>query len=176
MRTIKRKSIPETIKYLGKTFTRHTKFSIDLIYKSPTILQHENPGVHFVIVEVLPGRLKGVLDNHNKLYEPTKHVFIVKKLLIDDNNHAGYHEAMEALKSPGKIIEMTKETYARIYLDIKAKFYNQSGYVSGIPLHHNKTDETIFFCATKINDLKYYAQYGTVEQYKSGQLFKDLPE
>jgi hypothetical protein len=170
MKTLQNNVWPEHVISDGKKYVRNSTASLALIKEGT------EPTGDSLIVEVLPDYLKGKKRNTGKPYLPVPNVFTVK-LLIDDNNHAGYHKAMDALKVPGTVIEITKETYARIFLDkdIQSKYYDQTGYVSGIRLNHNDPKETMHLCCAKMNDLEYYATYGTVAQYKSGQLFKDLP-
>jgi len=67
MRTIRRTSLPKSIKYYGRGYTKNTNDFFD----NPLGF---GPGKH-ITVEVLSSKLKGKLNVHGKPYLPTLWIF-----------------------------------------------------------------------------------------------------
>ena len=71
MKTFKRRSLPDQIKYGGRVYKR------DVAASSKYSLYKIKPQINFVVVEVLSKNLEGRTNFHNNPYQPTKWIFTI---------------------------------------------------------------------------------------------------
>ena len=92
---------------------------------------------------------------------------------IDYNNSNRWEQGLNALEG-GKIIEMCEDAYYNFLESVPPKRMERGAYCSGEPSHHNKEGQAVYICGLERKG-KFYAQYGTVKQFESRELFKSLP-
>ena len=92
----------------------------------------------------------------------------VKKIVY--SNEKQWNEGLQELKS-GAIVEMCEESYDH-FLGCTPPMVQRGGsYVSGEPYKHNEQGRAVYLCGLSRHG-KFYAQYGTVNDFKTRKLFK----
>lgn len=98
----------------------------------------------------------------------------IKYPFIDLNNRQRWIKGLEKLKEQGNpIVEMCEESYDHFLGCVPPREFSLKSFVCGEPYSHNNQGEGIYLCGLNRNG-KFYAQYGTIRQYRKGELFKSL--
>jgi hypothetical protein len=92
------------------------------------------------------------------------------KVIIDLHNTKRWSEGLKSAKE-GNIVEMTEDAYYHFLECVPPKDFCGVSFVCGEPEDHNNKGEGIYLCGIKKGG-KFYAQYGTVKEYRTKQLFK----
>jgi len=91
-------------------------------------------------------------------------------IIIDYNNSERWKEGLSELKKGG-IVEMCEESFWHFLECVPPRRQGSNSYVSGEPYTHNSKGESVYLCGIHKGN-KYYAQYGTVNEYENKKLFK----
>lgn len=91
-------------------------------------------------------------------------------IIIDLHNPKRWREGLK-LAEKGVIVEMTEESYDHFLNCLPPKDFCNVSFVTGEPYNHNKEGKAIYLCCIK-KDGKFYAQYGTLAEYRNNKLFK----
>ena len=94
------------------------------------------------------------------------------KVIIDLHNTERWAEGL-ILAKKGEIVEMTEDTYDHFLGCVSPMAFCSVSFVCGEPERHNNKGEGVYLCGIKKRG-KFYAQYGTVKEYKAKQLFKSI--
>lgn len=94
-----------------------------------------------------------------------------KSFFIDFNN--GQWEAGLTSAAKGNIVEMSEDAYEHFLGCVPPLEMCSSSFICSEPHHHNSQGKGVYIACISKNG-KYYAQYGTLSQYKTRQLFKEI--
>lgn len=106
-------------------------------------------------------RLSHVYDNY-------------KGFIIDLNNSERWRTGLNHCLKNG-VTEMTEDSYWHFLECVPPKVMKFGGYVSGEPNHHNSKDQPVYICGIE-KDGKFWAQYGTTQEFLNKEMFKTFPE
>ncbi len=90
--------------------------------------------------------------------------------IIDYNNPTRWRQGLDKLRE-GELIEMCEEAFWHFLECVPPRRQGTNSYVSGEPYTHNSKNQPVYLCGIQRGE-KYFAQYGTVQQYESKELFK----
>ena len=115
-------------------------------------------------------RLKEIED------EAKKHKYDhIKTPFIDFNNSERWRNGLnEAQKKGFPVVEMCEDAYYHFLECVPPKIMQGSFYMCSEPHHHNSKGQEICIAGLRVKD-KYYAQYGTRQDYKERKMFKTFP-
>jgi hypothetical protein len=92
--------------------------------------------------------------------------------IIDYNNPERWKEGLKTAKDDmSKAVEMCEEAYWHFLECVPPKVLEPGAYVCGEPYTHNSKGEPVYLCGIQ-GGKRYFAQYGTVKQFKNRELFK----
>lgn len=94
--------------------------------------------------------------------------------LLDLHNSKRWGRALELLKNDfSNIVESTEESYNHFLDSLPPIEFSVNGFIAGEPYMHYTNGECVFLCFKKIQD-KFYAQYGTINEFRKNKLFKNV--
>lgn len=95
--------------------------------------------------------------------------------IIDYNNETRWKKALDYLhEEPFRVVEMCEEAFWHFLECVPPRIFERTAYASGEAYDHNNNGEGIYLCALK-SDGKYYAQMGTLKEFRKRSLFVELP-
>jgi len=100
--------------------------------------------------------------------ETTKH-------FINFNNEQQWKEGLKhALTTGFPVVEMCEDAYEHFLGCVPPKAHKGSAFMNSEPEHHNSRGQEVCIAGLERSG-KYYAQYGTLNDFKTGAMFKALP-
>lgn len=97
------------------------------------------------------------------------------KHFINYNNEQQWKAGLEhALTSGFPVVEMCEDAYDHFLNCLPPKAHKGSSYMNAEPHHHDKQGIEICIAGLERGG-KFYAQYGTLNAFTSGAMFKTLP-
>lgn len=97
---------------------------------------------------------------------------ISEDFLINDENHEEWRKALNFIYADfTKIVEMTENAYWHFLECVPPKIQERNCYLSGEAYTHNSKGEGVYLSAIEKNN-KFYAQMGTIKDFRERKLFK----
>lgn len=164
------KPLSSQLYWLTDNFYSDLHFERDLI--NNTVINKETKQV-FKLASQTEEKLFKLKSKHKKELEEFTRLHKYDnygKVIIDLHNKERWREGLKLAKE-GNIVEMTEDAYYHFLECVPPKDFCRVSFVCGEPNDHNNKGEGIYLCGIKKGD-KFYAQYGTVKEYREKQLFK----
>lgn len=136
-------------------------------------LTHKSTGKRFKMPSLESENLfkaqKSWVDKVKETYLKNRYID-KKEPFISYHNSEQWKEGLKALENGG-VVEMCEDAFWHFCECVPPKIYERNSFVCGEAHHHNNNGKAVYLCAIE-KDGKYYAQHGTIEQYRNRELFK----
>ena len=111
---------------------------------------------------------KEKIDKHIASHKYDTH----PNIIIDYNNPERWNEGLEHCKK-GNVTEMCEDSYWHFLECVPPMDMVGGSYCSGEPYTHNSEGQAVYLCGANKQG-KYYAEYGTLSEFNSNKLFKNI--